>query len=171
MVNFLTLPLFKDIVLPFLLVFALFFAILEKSRILGEDKHQINAIISFVVAALLVGFSNYVVMIQKFMIFLVICLIILFVLMMIYGFVAGTGKDDKGDVFKGLTYVKYTLGGIFAIALVIAVLVITDTWNTVVGFFSGDSLGTNIVIAIIVIVAILAAIFGSGKKEGSSSST
>lgn len=164
MVNFLTTGIFKDLILPFLLVFALIFAILEKSKLLGDDKHQINAIIGFVIASIFIGFFKYVEMLQKFMIFLVIALIIVFVLMLFYGFVSGT-KD--GDVFKDIGWVKYALGGIFFIALVVAILIITDSWTKVSDFFTGGTVGTNIIFAIIIIAAVAAVLFG-GSKGGSS---
>jgi peptidoglycan/LPS O-acetylase OafA/YrhL len=162
MVNFLTLPLFKDIALPFLLVFALIFAILEKSKLLGDDKHQINAIIGFVIAGLFISFYNYVTMLQQFMIFLVISLIIIFVFMLFYGFVAGT-KD--GDIFKEQKWLKLGLGIIFFIALVVATLIITNTWGTVKDFFTSGTVGTNIIFGIIIIVAIAAVLFGGKKRE------
>jgi len=166
MVNFLTSDIFKNLILQFLLVFTLIFALLEKIKLLGEDKHQINAIIAAVIAGLFIGFFKYVEMLQSFMIFLVICLIVLFVLMLIYGFVAGT-KD--GDPFKDLKEVKYAIGGIFFVAIVVAVLVITNTWDNVKNFFSGGNVGANVLFAIIIIGAIAAVIFGAGKSSGGSS--
>ena len=52
MANILNYPIIRDIVLPFILVFVLVFAILEKSKLLGDGKKQINAIIGFVIAAI-----------------------------------------------------------------------------------------------------------------------
>lgn len=39
-----------DVMLPFLLIFTLFFAILEKSKVLGDDKKNINVVVSLVIA-------------------------------------------------------------------------------------------------------------------------
>src|SRR3989344_1351569 len=44
-----------DVLLPFLLVFTIVFAILEKTNILGEDKKNFNVIIALVIGALLVS--------------------------------------------------------------------------------------------------------------------
>ena len=167
MVNFLTSDIFKNLILPFLLVFTLIFAILEKSKLLGDDKHQINAILAAVIAGLFIGFFKYVSMLQSFMVFLVICLIILFVFMMIYGFVAGT-KD--GNPFKDLKEVRYIIGGIFFIAVVVAVLIITNTWDNVKNFFSNGNVGSNVLFAIIIIGAIAAVVFGAGSGSSSGSS-
>ena len=43
-----------DVLLPFLLVFVVFFAILTKTKILGSDKRRFNAIFSLVVALMFV---------------------------------------------------------------------------------------------------------------------
>ena len=39
-----------DVILPFILIFTLIFAILQKSKILGEDKKNFNVVVSLVVA-------------------------------------------------------------------------------------------------------------------------
>ncbi len=42
---------FLDVVLPFILVFTIVFAALQKTRILGQDKKQFNVIVALVMAA------------------------------------------------------------------------------------------------------------------------
>jgi len=158
--NFLTLPLFKDIILPFVLIFTLVFAILEKSRLLGEDKHQINAIIGFVMAGILITFSTQVEWISQFVIFLVISLMILFVFMLLYGF-AYSGKDGftLGEGYKKL------IAGIAFVAVVIATLIITGYSDKAVNFFTSDSIGSSILFIVIIAAAIAAVIFGGKKKD------
>ncbi len=39
-----------DVLLPFLLIFTISFAVLQKSKILGDDSHRFNVIVSFVLA-------------------------------------------------------------------------------------------------------------------------
>ena len=43
-----------DVMLPFLLIFTLVFAIMQKTKILGEDKKNFNVIIALVMALLVV---------------------------------------------------------------------------------------------------------------------
>ncbi len=43
-----------DVLLPFMIFFVIIFAILQKTRILGEEKRRFNAIISFAIAMLVV---------------------------------------------------------------------------------------------------------------------
>ena len=45
---------FIDVLLPFLLVFTIIFAILQKTKILGEDKRNFNTVLSLVIALLTV---------------------------------------------------------------------------------------------------------------------
>ena len=41
-----------DVMLPFLLIFTIMFAVLQKTRILGEEKRQINMVVSLVFGAI-----------------------------------------------------------------------------------------------------------------------
>ena len=43
-----------DVMLPFLLIFVIIYAILQKTKILGEDKKNLNVVIAIVVALLVV---------------------------------------------------------------------------------------------------------------------
>lgn len=44
----------RDVMLPFLLIFVIFFALLAKTRVLGEDKKKFNLVIALVIALLVV---------------------------------------------------------------------------------------------------------------------
>jgi len=162
MATFLTNWIFKDLVLPFVLIFTLIFAVLEKSKLLDEGKQQINAIIAFVIAAILVTFSTQVEWIQKFSVFLAVALFVYFVFMLIWGFTFGV---TKGDPFEGLKNMKNLLGAIAFIAVVIAVLVITGWWTKVVDFFTSGDKGANIIMIVVIVGAIAAVLW---KKGGSS---
>jgi len=168
MVNFLTLPVFKDIILPFVLIFVLVFAILQKSKLLGDGKTQVDALIGFVVAAILVGFSQAVTYIAKFTVFLSVGLIILFVFLLLYGFAWGTGKGDEGDVLKHSETLKKWIGGIIFVAVIVGALIITNTWGTVYSFFTSEGLGQNILFLVLIIAAVIAVVFsGKGDKKKS----
>src|SRR3989338_10198213 len=43
-----------DVLLPFMIFFVIIFAVLQKTRVLGDDKRRFNAIISFAIAMLVV---------------------------------------------------------------------------------------------------------------------
>ncbi len=160
-------PIFMDIILPFLLVFTLVFAILDKTKLLGEGKRQINAIISLVIGLILIGFPFAREIIVKLIPFLVVSLVILFVFMLIFGFVSG---KKEGDVLSfGL---KVALGIIFGLAVVVAVLWITGAWDyiyqvVVEGEFAGKIWINVILIAII--GGAIAIVLSSGGKSGDKS--
>ncbi|MBU0957329.1 MAG: hypothetical protein KKF56_00815 [Nanoarchaeota archaeon] len=141
-------PLFVEIIFPFLLVFVLIFAILEKSKVLGDDKHQINAVVALVVGLIFIAFPYPRSIVVNLMPFLAVVAVIILVFMVLFGFVAA-GKEGF-TMNKGL---KITFGVLIAIALVIAVLVSTDYWDTVIDVFQGESSGT--LITTIIFVAII----------------
>lgn len=157
-------PLFRDFILPFLLVFTLIFAILDKSKLLGEGKRQINAIISGVIGLILIGFAYPTGIIVKLVPFLAVSLVVLFVFMLIYGFLSG---KKEGDVLnKGL---KITLGIIFGLAVIVAVLLITGAWGTVYGVLVEGEYAEKIWVNILIIAVIggaIAIVLSSGGKGG-----
>ncbi len=80
---------FRDYILPFVLVFTLIFAILEKTKLLGDDKKQVNAITGLVIGLILIGTPFARDIIVKLMPFLAIFAVILLVFMLLYGFIEG----------------------------------------------------------------------------------
>lgn len=165
--NVLTSGIFVELILPFLLLFTVFFAILDKSRILGEGKKQINAIVSLVLALIFVSFSYAKGIIMKLIPFTAVMIIIILIFMLLYGFVAG-GKEEF-TMPKGL---KVTFGIIIGIAMIVAIMWATGAWPTIYSsLVSGSGTGkiwANVLFVAIVIGAIatvLAAGGKSGKKE------
>jgi hypothetical protein len=162
-------PIFLEYILPFLLVFTLVFAVLDKSKLLGEGKRQINAILSLVIGLILIGFPFARDIIVRLIPFLVVSLVILFVFMLLYGFVSG---KKEGDVLsKGL---KIALGIIFGLAVIVAVLWITGAWDKIVDFtVGGDHAGTIWINALMILVigGAMAVVLSTGGKEKSSAST
>ena len=156
---------FMDFIFPFLLVFTLVFAILDKTKLLGEGKRQINAIIALVVGLILIGFPYPRGIIVKLVPFLAVALVILFVFMLLYGFVMG--KKDGDVLNKG---VKIALGIIVALAVVVAVLWASGSWDGVYDFLTKEGSGAiwmNTLI-IVVIGGAMAIVLASGGKNKSS---
>ena len=162
MANFLQSELFTLVILPFLLVFTLVFAILQKSKLFGEGKQQIDAIISFVIAAVVISFANAVNIITQLSVFMALALFILFVFMIIYSFAYG---DTKGDPLAAQKWLKPAIGIVAIIAVVIAVLIISGYWDDVYNFFTQGELGSNVIFVILIIAAIVAVVKGGGKSE------
>ncbi len=82
-----------DVILPFLLVFAIVFAILEKTKIFGTDsiagkeysKKNINSIVAFVIAFLVIASSQLVAIINEAVANVVLLLILSVCFLMLVG--------------------------------------------------------------------------------------
>jgi hypothetical protein len=155
-------PLFRDIILPFIFIFVLMFAILQKSNILGKNK-QTDALISFVIALIVVGFIEPVIIITNLILFLTIAITIILVFMLLYGF-----ASTKGE-FEPPLWVKWMFGILIVVSLTIAVLWATGTFRAVYDYiyFSGGLGGVILsnVIFIAVIAIALAIILKSAKSS------
>ncbi len=156
-------PLFVETILPFLLVFTIVFAVLQKSKILGDGKKQIDAIVSLVVGLIVVSFLKATQIIVTLMPFLAVSLVIIMVFLILWGIFWKEGEFDVGKK------VKIAAGIVALIAVIIAVLMITGYWENIMGMFnSGSALLGNIIIIVIIAVAIIVALT-SGKSESSGS--
>jgi hypothetical protein len=154
-----------DFLLPFVLVFTLIFAILEKTQVLGENKKQINAIIGFVVGLMLIAFPFARDIVVKLMPFLAVSAVILLVFLLLYAFIAGKEKDVLSDAWKKAWIT------ILAVALIGVLLYITGYWDLVWNFSFGgrgaSQIWMNVLMIAAVIGVIIAVIKGdSGKSSG-----
>jgi len=145
-------PIFTEIILPFVLVFTIVFAILQRTKVLGEDKKQIDAIVAAVVGLLLVAFAYPTGVITKLVPFLAVGLVVIFVFLLLYGFMAA--DKDGLKLHKGIVI---TGGIIIVIALIVAVLWATGSLDQLKIWFSGSG-GTQIWANVILVVAIIGAI-------------
>jgi peptidoglycan/LPS O-acetylase OafA/YrhL len=149
-------------ILPFVLVFVLIFAILDRIKILGEDKRQINAIVSLVIALLFVTFGNAVGMVTQLVPFLVVLSVIILVFLILWGFIAA-GKDGF-SVNKGI---RIAAGIIITVALIVAVIIVTGAGDTFSKWFSGSNSNTIVgtIVFIVIIGGAMAVVLSSGKKS------
>ena len=154
-------PLVRDVILPFLLVFVVIFAILQKTKILGDGKKQIDALVALVVGLIVVSFGYATGIIVSLIPFLAVAVVVILVFMILFG--SAYNKD-----FNLANPVKYIIGVLAAIGVVIVVLVSTGTWDRISGFFltggANSSLVGNIVFIVVIIGAVLLAVL-SGKSE------
>ncbi len=149
-------------VYPFLLIFFIVFAVLEKTKILGENKRQLNALISFVIGLIFVAAVFPKIVVGNLILFLTVALVVMFVVLLLWGFVAG-GKEGF-EISKGL---KTFLMVIIGVAVVIALF-----WALGVGesFFTflfksswSNAFWTNFLF--IVVIALALAFMLKGAKE------
>ena len=160
-----------NVALPFLLIFVLVFAVLQKSKLLGDDKRQIDALIALAIALIVIAFSWATDIITLLMPFLAVSLVVILVVMLLLGMVNKEGEDwDK--MFPG--WFRMILGIVIVIAVIIAVVVATGQWDLVFGYLFEDGNPTNALVNIIFLAIIVGAVVAvvlsgkGGKKESSS---
>jgi len=148
-------------VIPFLLIFAVVFAILDKTRMLGENK-TIESIVAASIGLLSLQFDFvsefFAVIFPRFGIGISLFIVMLIMLGFFYPEELGKGK---------VAWIGWTVG----IGVVIWSLSAWDQWSGSSGFggFFVENIWSIIVLAVLVTIIIVTA--KSGKKSGSSSST
>ena len=140
---------------PFLLVFFLVFAILEKTKLLGEDKKQLNALVSFVIGLIFVAFAYPTEVVGNMILFLTVALVVMFVALLLWGFVSG--GDLKSNILDNKA-VKWIVGIAVMVSVAIAVFWATGFENKVFDFLFkqtwSSTLWTNVLFIVIIAVAI-----------------
>lgn len=160
--NILQSELLTSFVYPFLLVFFIVFAILEKTKAFGDEKRQLNAFTAFVIGLIFVASVSPKLIVENLILFLAVGLVVVFIILLLWGFVtAGEAKFDN-------KYVKAIAGVLIIIAVAIALFFATGVWDEIWDtLFKQDwssDLWTN-VIFIVLIAGALAAVLAGGKKK------
>ena len=157
-----------DVVLPFLLVFTIIFAILEKTRILGHEgdkdvqtpRKNLDAMVAFVVALLVVATNKVVTAINESL----PNVVLLIVISMSFLLMLGIFWQSKEFDFKSDHPVWYT---IFTILLFIGLIFIYlnalktnkgESWLDYVFGFIGRNTGGSVLGSIIFLGVMIAAI-------------
>ena len=150
---------FTKFVLPFLLIFFIVFAILEKTNVFGDDKKQTNALIAFVIGLIFVGVAFPKEVVENLILFLTVALVVVFVILILWGFVSG--KELKIES-KGL---RLTTGIVILVSVVIAVLWATGIQGGVLDLLFGQSWSgtfwTNALFVVLVGAALALVLRGS----------
>jgi len=119
-----------DFVYPFLLVFFIAFAALEKSKILGDGQKQINALVSFVIGLIFVGAIFPKIVVGNMILFLTVSLVVVFVFLLLWGFVMGENIKLDNNV------VKWGAGALIFLAVVLAVLWATGSLEIFIAIYN-----------------------------------
>src|SRR3989338_8661152 len=113
-----------DVILPFLLVFTIVFAILEKTKILGMEKvgereitkKNLNAMVAFVVAFLVIASTQLVAVINEVMANIVLLLILAISFLLLVGVFFGSKEFTLKDYPGWITF--------FMVAMFLGIVVI-----------------------------------------------
>lgn len=130
-----------QVFLPFLLVYAVVFAILQKSRIFegGSSTQQqaknVNAIVAFVFGLFVVASAHVISLFQAFITNFVVIIIFILCVLLVLGFIFG---DSYTDLFKD-PKIKYALGGLIVLISIIILFNVLGWWEIISDYFSGSS--------------------------------
>ena len=159
-----------DVVLPFLLVFALIFAILEKTRILGEEtikgekipKRNLNTLVAFVIGMITVATNKIVNAINVALPNIVLIIISFVAFLLMIGVFFGTEELNFRQ-----KYPRFTMGFV-VVSLIILVLIILDslslasgqTWLEFLMEYVANNLSGPVVTSVIfLIIAVISIVY------------
>lgn len=169
-----------DIILPFLLVFTIIFAILEKTRILGTVKFKgedypnknLNSMVAFVVALLTVATANVVRTINESLPNVVLLVVISVSFLIMIGVFMKTEELDLRSKHKRLYMTFIIIMFISVIAIFLNSIYDKDgnSWLEIILYFIttqwDSAIITSLVFLIVMVVAILYVTKSKEKKEG-----
>ena len=143
--NILTHPILANAILPFLLIFTVIFAILERTKLLGDEKKSANLIIALVIGFIFISVQTAVGFTLRFIPIISVFIIVLLCIFLIFGFI---------DIHKNKG-VQITLGVVFGIALLVSIL-----WATGLLAKMTASPPNADVIGIIILFIVIAGVIG-----------
>ena len=106
-------PLFTNIILPFLLIFVVVYAILEKTSILGEEKKYANLLVAIIIGFMFIGVQSLVGFTIRLILLIATMVIILLGYFLVFGFI-GIKQENKGT--------QVVLGILFGLAIIVSVI-------------------------------------------------
>ena len=150
---------------PFLLIFFIAFGILEKTGVFGSGRKQLNALIAFVIGLIFVTAVSPKLVVGNLILFLTVAIVVMFVALLLWGFVAGEKGLKFEDAPKGL---KYFIGIVIVIAVIVALLWALGVEGSLFDFLFRSNWSkefvTNVVFIVVVIVAVVVVVKG-GKSS------
>lgn len=155
--------LFRDYILPFLLVFVVLFGVLEKTKIFGDGKRQVNALTSFVVALIFIGFVLPKQIVTNLVLYFSVALIIILVFMILFGFVSA----DK-DGLKPQRWMTWVFGILIGVSLIVAVFWASGSLDYIINLLFYQSWSKTLwvnVMFVLIIAGAIAFAFSGGKKD------
>ena len=170
---------FYDVVLPFLLVYVVIFAILEKSKIFsvnGNDdanKHvkNVNAIIAFVFGLFVVASLQTVLYIQDLITNVVLIIIFILVSLIAVGFIFGEDYKQlfmkkNGDSWEIKSWAAWIIG----LFIIVVIAYIAGLWEFVGDFFGSSSFSEDDFWTILVFIGIGGVIYAITKGDSKDTS-
>jgi len=144
-----------EYLLPFLLIFSITFAILEKVQILGEDKKNINIIVSMIIALIFVTQFTLVSTLNNFLPKISLFTIVAVMALILFGIFGAKVSDGLG------------WGGLM-IGAVVSLLAIYWGLSPSLGFEIPYWVQYNfdVILVILIIIIVIALVTGGSSKSG-----
>lgn len=152
-----------DVILPFLLVFTIVFAILEKTKVFGSEevegrkfpKKNLNAMTAFVIAFLVVASTKLVALINTFLANVVLLLIFIVMFLVLVGAFYREGED----VFLDNGWRTFFMVAVLVIMILVFLNSVPtengNNWLSVAWFWISSNWNTNAVGSIILLIVII----------------
>jgi len=149
--------LFANIILPFLFIFTITFAILEKTKFLGEKK-DINAIVALVFGLVTVGVPWAIGVVMNIIPVVAVIIVVLISWLMTYGFIGG-GEKAITPAWK--RFFQIILGLVFIGVIIWATgaykIIANQSWASGIG---------ETVLLIGAVIAVIAIVMSGKQPEG-----
>lgn len=153
-----------DVILPFILVFTIMFAILERTRVFGLEgekhtKKNLNAMVAFVIAFLVVASSKLVAAITKVSSEIVVLLLLIVFFLMLVGAFRTESELKEGKLLQEKP-VLYGFMFVIAVSLIFIFLdaIVNEdgrTWLEVFWDWLSQFYSNSAVAAIVLLIAIV----------------
>lgn len=151
---------------PFCLIFFIIFAILEKTKILGDDKKQLNAFLAGIIGLIFLSVVEPRLIVENMILFLTVAIVIVFVVLLLWGFVSGGEVKENFLSNKG---VKWTVGIVVVISVIVAVFwamgLTSDTFDFLFKQSWSNSFWTNFIFVAVVAAALAVVLKSSGSSK------
>jgi len=112
-----------DVILPFIFVFTVSYATLEKTKVLGADKgeprHRFNAIVSFVIGLFVIVAVDVLNVVSRLSQYMVVLILVAVCLAVIFGFFGFTDvrKTRYGKYFLPIAFLVFGVVVLYALGL------------------------------------------------------
>lgn len=157
----------RDFMLPFVFIFVLIFAILQKTKILGDGKKQLDAIVAAVLALIFVSFAHPKIIVSNLVLFLVIAIVLVFVGLLIWGFLVG----DTAKLTISSPGLKWAVSIVIVISVIVAFFWSAGIKPDIAGFLFSKSWSKSFwtsFVFLVVVAVMIAVVLKSGSSGGSS---
>jgi lysylphosphatidylglycerol synthetase-like protein (DUF2156 family) len=152
-----------DVILPFLLIFTLLYAILEKTKVLGTEKignaevskKSANALVAFVIAFIVVGTPQLIPSLNKFISYVAILMVLIILFVMVITIFYYNDKDDKFEYSKNMRSLLVGVAGVtvlviflFAFNFIDKITELIDKFKSL-GSFNPETMGIVIMLVVL----------------------